>query len=442
MVFGWRKKRPAFVNKSWKKQQGGENFRIEVIIPNHFLCPISLTLMKDPVTLSSGITYDRESIETWFEAGNITCPVTNQVLKSFDQIPNHSLRKMIQEWCVENRGYGVERIPTPRVPVSPYQVSEVTLNIAASTKRLDQFGCLELVRRINEWGSQSERNRRCLMGNGMKAVLAEAFHAFSADSFERNVILLEEILSAISWMFPLDTEAQTHLASKVSLECMVWFLKAKDTSAKQNSILTLKELVSSNQQYVESLASIKGLSELLFEFIEKPICTPITKASLLLVFNLLSSDSSGELIKPRLINLGLFPLLLKLIVESEKSTCERALGVLDRLCECEEGREEAYNNALTIPVLVKKILRVSGLASAYSVSAIWKLSKLSTKHQETVLVDIVQVGAFQKLVLLLQLGCGDETKEKATEILKLINPYRAGLECIESVDFKNLKRSF
>jgi hypothetical protein len=26
--------------------------------------------------------------------------------------------------------------------------------------------------------------------------------------------------------------------------------------------------------------------------------------------------------------------------------------------------------------------------------------------------------------------------------LKLMNPYRAGLECIDSVDFKNVKRSF
>ncbi|KAJ6295023.1 hypothetical protein OIU76_023004 [Salix suchowensis] len=88
----------------------------ELVIPNQFVCPISLDLMKDPVSLSSGITYDRESIESWLDGGNFTCPVTNQVLRSFDQIPNHSLRKMIQDWGVANRSYGVERIPTPAGP--------------------------------------------------------------------------------------------------------------------------------------------------------------------------------------------------------------------------------------------------------------------------------------------------------------------------------------
>ncbi|KAJ8771958.1 hypothetical protein K2173_027135 [Erythroxylum novogranatense] len=444
MVFGWRRKRPTFGNKGRKKQQAGANSHLEPLVPQHFLCPISLSLMKDPVTLSSGITYDRENIETWLEAGNFTCPVTNQVLGSFDQIPNHSLRKMIQEWCVENRNYGVERIPTPRVPVSPYQVSELLFSVASSTKSLDRLGCLELVKNINKWGKESERNRRSIVVNGTSTVLAEAFHAFAMDSFERNACLLDEILFAITWMFPLDVEAQAQLGTKVSLECMVWFLKcrAEDTSPKQNSILTLKELLSSNQQHIESLASIPGVVELLFGFIEKPICPTITKSSLLLVFYLLSSELSGERIKLEFVNLGLVSLMLKLIVDSEKSLSERALGVLDRLCECEEGRQQVYNNALTIPVLVKKILRVSELASQYSVSAILKLIKLDKKHEETVLVEAVQVGAFQKLVLLLQLGCGDDTKEKATELLKLINPYRAGLECIESVDFKNLKRSF
>ena len=59
-----------------------------------------------------------------------------------------------------------------------------------------------------------------------------------------------------------------------------------------------------------------------------------------------------------------------------------------------------------------------------------------------ILIEALQVGAFQKLLLVLQVGCSDENKDKATELLKLMNPYRAELEdCIDS-DFKNLKRSY
>ncbi|MQL41471.1 U-box domain-containing protein, partial [Escherichia coli] len=107
MVLSWTR-RNIFrrAHKGKKQVPRGDNLEVEIVIPNHFHCPVSLELMNDPVTLPTGITYDRESIEKWIEAGNKTCPVTNQVLTSFDMIPNHSLRIMIQDWCVENRQHG------------------------------------------------------------------------------------------------------------------------------------------------------------------------------------------------------------------------------------------------------------------------------------------------------------------------------------------------
>ncbi|KAK6249840.1 U-box domain - like 10 [Theobroma cacao] len=436
-MFNWRRRKTTGRHGEKRRQQQQQQHK-ELEIPRHFLCPITLDLMKDPVTLSSGITYDRESIETWLEDGNFTCPVTNQLLRSFDQIPNHSLRKMIQDWCVENGKYGVERIPTPRIPVTSEEVSEILFAIMDSNRRLDQCGCLDSVQKIKKWCMESERNRRCITANETAGVLAAAFDAFACDSFERNANVLEEILCVLNWMFPLDGEALEHLGSQSSLRCMVWFLKCRDLSVKQNSMAALKELLSCDQQYGEGLAAIDGVNEMLFNFIKDPISPSITKASLMVIFHMVSSCSSSEKIKSEFLDMGLVSLLLETIVESERSLCERALGVLDKLCDSKQGREVAYNNALAMPVLVKKILRVSELATEYSVSTIWKLSK----DEERVLIEALQVGAFQKLLLLIQVGCGDETKEKATELLKLLNPYRAGLECIDSVDFKSLKRSF
>nr|DAD27995.1 TPA_asm: hypothetical protein HUJ06_029463 [Nelumbo nucifera] len=36
--------------------------------------PISLEIMTDPVTVSTGQTYDRSSIQKWLRAGHNTCP--------------------------------------------------------------------------------------------------------------------------------------------------------------------------------------------------------------------------------------------------------------------------------------------------------------------------------------------------------------------------------
>ncbi|KAF3438288.1 hypothetical protein FNV43_RR21050 [Rhamnella rubrinervis] len=396
MVFGWRRRKAGERGKKKVKKLG--ELDMEVAIPDHFLCPITLDLMKDPVTLSSGITYDRESIEAWLEAGNFTCPVTNQVLRNFDQIPNHSLRKMIQEWCMENQNHGVQRIPTPRIPVMAMEVSEILFSISSSAKRFDQNGCLESVRKIQKWASESERNRRCIVENGTAEVLASAFDRFAHHAFRASVSLCEEILSALHWMFPFDKETMRYLGSQASLRCMVWFLKhsSTDISTKRNSILVLEELVScsdDDQKHAEELADIDGVEGILVEFVK----------------------NKSKKLSAAFVEMGLVSLLLGILVDhSDKGISEKALGVMDELCDCKEGREAAYGNALTVPVLVKKLLRVSDVATGFSVSAILKLCKFaSMEEEERALVEALQVGAFQKLLLILQVGCGFETKRKS-----------------------------
>ncbi|XP_020596776.1 U-box domain-containing protein 16-like [Phalaenopsis equestris] len=69
--------------------------------PPDFRCPISLDLMHDPVVVSSGQTFDRESIARWISAGHITCPSTGQTLRHTNLIPNRALKNLISLWCRE-----------------------------------------------------------------------------------------------------------------------------------------------------------------------------------------------------------------------------------------------------------------------------------------------------------------------------------------------------
>ncbi|KAJ7964445.1 RING-type E3 ubiquitin transferase [Quillaja saponaria] len=440
MVLSWTRRR-AFGRTNKKDQLSGSNVDTDMVIPTHFRCPISLDLMKDPVTLSTGITYDRESIEKWIESGNQTCPVTNQVLKSFDQIPNHAIRRMIQDWCVQNQSYGIERIPTPRIPVAPYVVSEILSRMTSAAQHGDDNKCQEMVGKIKAWGKESERNKRCVVDNGAGFVLANAFDSFSKISIEKYVGLLEEILGVLTWMLPLGEEGLSKLGSVGSLRCMVWFLNGKDLSARKNSGLVLKEVVcSGNFHVVDGLVRTGGVFEALVKMIREPIGPTATKACLTTIFHMISSN---ERIKSKLVELGLVSLLLEIVVDSERSICEKALGVLDGICDCKEGKEIAKRNALTVPLMVKKILRVSELASEFSVSILWKLSNKGKKGEEGVLIEAVQVGAFQKVLVMLQVGCGGSTKEKATELLKLLNIYRDRVECVDSsLELKYLKKPF
>ncbi|XP_068661755.1 U-box domain-containing protein 21-like [Aristolochia californica] len=412
----------------------------ELTTPTHFRCPISLDLMKDPVTLCTGITYDRQSIETWLDSGNNTCPVTNQVLKSFEQIPNHNIRRMIQDWCVENRSFGIERIPTPRIPISSAAVSEISLEISGATRRKDDSCVRESVKKMSRLCRESERDRCCIVANGAAAVLSAAFDSFAANSFENHTTGLEEILQAITWMFPLDSEARSYLASASSLRALQWFLKCGDLTVRRNAALLIKELVSAYKRHVDTLSDAEGFVEAFTKIIREPICPQTTKASLATVYHLVTS-SQNQKISSRFVEMGLVSLLLEMLVNSEKSICEKALGVLDGICNSEEGRQAAYGHALTLPLLVKKMFRVSDLATGFIVSILWKLGK-NYEGDEGVLMEALQAGAFQKVLLLLQVGCSEKTKEKATELLKMLNIHRERGECIDSMDFKQLKRSF
>ena len=66
-------------NNSFRARLAAINFTGE--IPEYMTCPISGEIMDDPVSMSSGIFYNRASIAAWFELklplNQIPCPKTN-----------------------------------------------------------------------------------------------------------------------------------------------------------------------------------------------------------------------------------------------------------------------------------------------------------------------------------------------------------------------------
>ena len=83
------------------KGQNGQHRRSRVADPpeppDHFCCPISFGLMKNPVSAVDGHTYERAFIEQWLQQNN-TSPMTNLPPPAKTLTPNHALRKAIQAW--------------------------------------------------------------------------------------------------------------------------------------------------------------------------------------------------------------------------------------------------------------------------------------------------------------------------------------------------------
>lgn len=73
-----------------------------VPIPPDFCCPLSLELMRDPVIVASGQTYERTHIRKWLDLGLTVCPKTRQTLAHTNLIPNYTVKALIANWCESN----------------------------------------------------------------------------------------------------------------------------------------------------------------------------------------------------------------------------------------------------------------------------------------------------------------------------------------------------
>ena len=71
-------------------------------IPKEFICPISLEIMKDPVIMSDGQTYDRESITKALKVSPLS-PITKKRLNIKEAIPNYNLKSMIEKFLNDGK---------------------------------------------------------------------------------------------------------------------------------------------------------------------------------------------------------------------------------------------------------------------------------------------------------------------------------------------------
>jgi hypothetical protein len=71
-----------------------------------FFCPLTQKIMDDPVTIETGVTYERKAITEWFEkfknSGKNICPTTGKKLVSTNLNTNIALKWTIEEWRERN----------------------------------------------------------------------------------------------------------------------------------------------------------------------------------------------------------------------------------------------------------------------------------------------------------------------------------------------------
>ncbi|KAK8535587.1 hypothetical protein V6N12_057103 [Hibiscus sabdariffa] len=134
--------------------------------------------------------YNRDIIEHWLlTCKNTTSPVTQQPLPpDSDLTPNHTLRHLIQSWCIENASLGVDRILTPKPFLDKSHCSKLTKQLWHPDSKMKYLQELDFL------AAKNERNMMFMVEIG----LPRALFSFVVKCFEQNCIYgIEEALRVL-----------------------------------------------------------------------------------------------------------------------------------------------------------------------------------------------------------------------------------------------------
>ncbi|XP_022766049.1 E3 ubiquitin-protein ligase PUB24-like [Durio zibethinus] len=382
----------------------------DVEVPKYFICPISLQIMKDPVTAITGITYDRDNIEQWLLVGKKTsCPVTQQPLpRDSDLTPNHTLRRLIQAWCTENASLGVDRIPTPKPSIDKSHFLKLIKDLQHPDSKMKTLRELDLL------AAKNERNRNYMVQAGVpKAMLSFIVNCFK----EVCVNGLEEALSVLFLIRIPPAEAK--LLPKENdqiIKSLIWVLGCEfktNVMVKSHAVLVLKTIVETSSIVLERLEpqffeTIVGIL--------KP-GTRVTQQGMNSALHVLLDTCPWGRNRLMMVESGAISALIELELGSPgKRTTELIMGILFHLCSCANGRAEFLSHKGGVAVVTKRILRVSPTVDDRAVQILSLINKFSATN--LVVQEMLDVGTVTKLCMLLQVDCATYLKEKAMEILK------------------------
>lgn len=379
--------------------------------PLNFRCPISMEVMEDPVTIATGMTYERKNIEKWFFAyKKKTCPATMQSVESFDITPNHTLKRLIIAWQSEER---------PGSPMSAARGSTERHNEIVTlleTLESSPFKANSLKKLKSMIETDDEAKADFVQSKGIEIVVRITTQVLEDGSDFSIFRACEEALGVLHQL-SLSEEAQTveTLSKPEPMKCVVAMLQRGSAEARIHAIAILRNMAQSETHWAFVLQD-QGIDlfKSLLELVSDDICSRASSYALEVLVEMLSASKKS---RARAIEAGAVFVLIELLPESNRSKSEKTLVLLKLLCECAEGRMAMVDHGMGIAAVTKKMLNVSNAATKLSVKILWLIG--SFHPSERALQEMLICGSVKKLLALLHIGGRSSTKEKVIKMFKL-----------------------
>ncbi|KAB2001452.1 hypothetical protein ES319_D12G302900v1 [Gossypium barbadense] len=385
--------------------------------PEDFRCPISLELMIDPVTVSTGQTYDRSSIQKWLKAGHTICPKTGEKLTNTELVPNTNLRKLIHQFCADNgvslakTGKKTRDIARTILPGSP-AAAEAMKFLSRIVARNLVFGTCEQKNKtayeIRLLAKANIFNRSCLIEAGTIPPLLNLLYSFNK-SIQEN---------AIAALLKLSKHANGKkiVVENGGLRSIVAVLKRGiSLEAKQTAAATIFYL-SSVKGYRRLIGEIDETIPALVDLIKEG--TPCGKKNgVVALFGLALYHGNRQ----RVIDAGTIPLLLHIIASSNKDELiVDSLALLATLAECLDGTL-AILQASSFPLITRILQSTTSQAGKEHCVSIF-LSCCTNGGDEAVAVLAKDTSVMSSLYSVTTDGTAQASK-KARSLIKMLHKF-------------------
>ncbi|CAL9242411.1 unnamed protein product [Arabidopsis halleri] len=378
------------INKAFTKSTS-------LILPHEFLCPITLEIMLDPVIIATGQTYEKESIQKWFDAGHKTCPKTRQELDHLSLAPNYALKNLIMQWCEKNN------FKIPEKEASPHSENEQKDEVSLLVEALSSSQLEEQRRSVKQMRLLARENpeNRVLIANAGAIPLLVQLLSYPDSGIQENAVTTLLNLS-------IDEVNKKLISNEGAIPNIIEILQNGNREARENSAAALFSLsmLDENKVTIGLSNGIPPLVDLLQHGTLRG-----KKDALTALFNLsLNSANKG-----RAIDAGIVQPLLNLLKDRNLGMIDEALSILLLLASHPEGRQ-AIGQLSFIETLVEFIRQGTPKNKECATSVLLELGS----NNSSFILAALQFGVYEYLVEITTSGT-NRAQRKANALIQLIS---------------------
>ncbi|XP_038875803.1 E3 ubiquitin-protein ligase PUB23-like [Benincasa hispida] len=415
-----------------------------VDFPPYFRCPISMELMQDPVTISTGVSFERANIEKWFFTYNKkTCPATMQTIVNFDITPNYTLKRLILSWKTKESSSSSSSSPSSSMKYDDV-VADLLKNIESTPFKASSLKKLRLLMAMDDVAAVGAKPV-FVRANGFDVLVGIITQVAICESADfANFEACEEALGVLS-QFPFSkTEKPFELLSRPeAIKSMAIVLQRGSMEGRFYAMEMLQQI--SKKEYDWNSLTKHHIIDLFKSILELASDEIIKKASTIKTtnFSIITQCRYGTLFssalellieimesskKSRLLSIeaGAVCVMIDLLPDSNRSKCEKILHILKLLSECAEGRSAMGEHIMGIATVTKK-MSISNTATKIGMKILWLICNYHPS--ERVLEEMMGCGTVKKLLGILNGDGRSSTKEKAMKIMKLHGSFWRRFPC-------------